>query len=110
VFLSLLTETGLVGFSLYFGLLASWCVYAFRLWRQRTIPLEYRQLGLIFLCMLAGYFANGMFQDLTIMPMVHTIVAFAAGIMVGQYQVFFASAPQRMATQFPTRDTALSAT
>ena len=90
VFLSLLTETGLVGLSLYVGLLGCWCVYALRLWRQRAVPLEYRQLGLAFLCLFTAYFANGMFQDLTIMPMVHTIVAFVAGITVSQYQVFFA--------------------
>ena len=95
VFLSLLTETGLVGLTLYVGVLVCWCVYALRLWRQRTIPLEYRQLGLVCLCLFAAYFANGMFQDLTIMPMVHTIVAFVAGITVSQYQVFFAPAPGR---------------
>lgn len=88
VLLSLQGETGIIGLTLYAGLLICWCLYALRLWRQTTVPLEYRQIGLVFLCLLAGYFANGMFQDLTIMPMVHTVVAFFAGLMVSQYQNF----------------------
>ncbi len=106
VVLSLQGETGIVGMAFYVGLLVSWCVYALRLWRQRTIPLEYRQVGLVFLCLFSAYFANGMFQDLTIMPMVHTFVAFFAGIMVSQYQVQFANAtwgrlhPQSTRTDF----------
>ena len=88
VLLSLQGETGIIGLVLYSGLLICWSLYALRLWRQTTVPLEYRQIGLVFLCLMAGYFANGMFQDLTIMPMVHTVVAFFAGLMVSQYQNF----------------------
>lgn len=88
VLLSLQAETGIIGLTFYVGLLFCWCLYALRLWRQTTVPLEYRQMGLVYLCMMASYFANGMFQDLTIVPMVHTVVAFFAGLMVSQYQNF----------------------
>ena len=48
-------------------------------------PLEVRQAGLLFLVLLCAYLANGMFQDVTIVPMVHMTLFFFAGLTVGQF-------------------------
>ena len=86
VFLSLLTETGLPGMALFAMLLGCWFIYAKRLWRA-DIPLAYRQHGLLFLMLLVAYLGNGMFQDVSIVPMVHMVLFFFAGLTVGQYQL-----------------------
>ena len=91
IFLSLLTETGACGMALFVTVLACWAVYAGRLWRS-TEPLEIRQLGLLFLTLFAAYLSNGMFQDVTIVPMVHMTLFFFAGLTVGQYQLMRSSA------------------
>ena len=48
---------------------------AWRLWRSDDAPLWMRQQGLLFLVLAANYLANGMFQDMTIIPMVHMILS-----------------------------------
>ena len=85
IFLAILTETGLIGMNLQILVLLIWCRAARGLWREKTAPLEVRQLGLVFLVVLCAYFANGMFQDVTIVPMVHMTLFFFAGLVVGQY-------------------------
>lgn len=82
VWLSLLTETGLLGMGLYIALLGCWLRDAWRLWRSST-PLWARQYGLLFLASFASYLANGMFQDLTIIPMVNMFLFFLAGLVAG---------------------------
>ena len=86
VVLSLLTETGLVGTIPYLMLLSCWVAYAVRLWGLHSAPLEHRQVGLLFLTVFAAYFANGMFQDVTIVPMVHHLLFFLSGLTVGTYR------------------------
>ncbi|MDA0660511.1 MAG: O-antigen ligase family protein [Planctomycetota bacterium] len=84
VFLSLLTETGLIGMSLYTGMLLMWSQTAWRLWTSRQHGLEIRQLGLFFLASLSAYLVNGMFQDVAIVPMLHNLLFFLAGLTVGR--------------------------
>ncbi|MCA9154853.1 MAG: O-antigen ligase family protein [Planctomycetales bacterium] len=81
VFLSLLTETGLVGVSLFILLLVVWSQRAWRLWRSVHLPLEYRQLGLVFLGVVMTYFVNGMFHDVSIVSMVHMYLMFLVGLV-----------------------------
>jgi hypothetical protein len=85
VVLSLLTETGLLGTFLFIAMFAGWLRSAYRLWCQADLPLYYRQVGLLFLTLFAAYFANGMFQDVTIVPMVHMTLFFFAGVTMGLY-------------------------
>ena len=80
VWLSLLTETGLLGMGLYIALLGCWLGDAWRLWHSPT-PLWARQYGLLFLATFASYLANGMFQDLAIIPMVNMFLFFLAGLV-----------------------------
>jgi len=82
IWLSLLTETGLIGMTLFALLMVAWLRSAWRLWRAGNAPLWMRQQGLLFLVVAANYLANGMFQDMTIIPMIHTILFFMAGVTV----------------------------
>jgi O-antigen ligase len=82
VWLSLLTETGLIGVTLFALVIIAWLRSAWRLWRSARAPLWMRQTGLLFLVVAANYFVNGMFQDMTIIPMVHMFLFFLAGVTV----------------------------
>jgi hypothetical protein len=82
IFLSLLTETGLLGLVPFVLLLVVWLQSAWRLWRSTGAPLWMRQQGLFFLVLAANYLVNGMVQDMTIIPMIHSILFFMAGVTV----------------------------
>lgn len=80
VFLAILTETGLVGMGLFVVLLFCWTRDAWRLWRCRALPLWMRQQGLLMLALLGNYLANGMFHDVSLIPMVNMILFYLAGV------------------------------
>jgi O-antigen ligase len=82
IWLSLLTETGLVGAGLFLLLTIAWLRSAWRLWRADRAPLWMRQEGLLFLVLAANYLMNGMFQDMTICTMIHMILFLMAGLTV----------------------------
>lgn len=79
VFLSLLTETGLVGMGLFAAVLLLWSIQGYRLWSDGARPVWARRQGLILIAMLVAYTANGMFQDTSQIMMVHTYLFFIAG-------------------------------
>ncbi len=81
IFLALLTETGLVGTGLFCVVLICWIRDAWRLWRRSDAPAWTRPHGLLFLGCLTGYLVNGMFHDVTIMPMMNMLLCFLAGVM-----------------------------
>ncbi len=85
VFLALLAETGLIGMGLFIAVLVTWTHAAWRLWRTETDPLWMRQMGLLFLAMLGAYLPNGMFHDVSIIPMINTVLFFLGGSVVGLY-------------------------
>jgi O-antigen ligase len=82
VWLSLLTETGLIGVTLFTLLMLAWLQSAWRLWQAAGAPLWMRQQGLLFLVVAANYVMNAMFHDMAIIPMVHMILFFLAGVTV----------------------------
>lgn len=82
LWLSLLTETGLVGLTLFALLIITWLQSAWRLWRTDSAPLWMRQMGLLFLVVLANYAMNGMFHDMSIIPMMNMLLFFLAGVTV----------------------------
>ncbi|MEX0824873.1 MAG: O-antigen ligase family protein [Pirellulaceae bacterium] len=86
VLLSLLVDAGLLGCTLFSIVLLIWTVLGVRLARSRLVPIESRQLGMLTLAMMIGYLFNGMFQDVSVMPMVHMFVFFVAGLTVGVAQ------------------------
>ncbi len=83
VVFSLLTETGLVGLGLFLAIVYFWAADAWCLWRTKTIPLVARQQGLLMLVVLQAYFLNGMFHDVSAVPMGNMILFFLAGVTAG---------------------------
>ncbi|TWU47913.1 O-antigen ligase family protein [Rubripirellula reticaptiva] len=82
VFLSVLVDTGLVGLSLFGGWIVCLIGTGWRLVREPAKKPEARFVGLILLGTMIAYFANGMFQDVLIIPMVHMFLFFLGGIAV----------------------------
>jgi O-antigen ligase len=83
VLLALLTETGLIGMGLFVLLMGIWLWDAWRLWRGPLAPLWARQQALLFMAFAANYLANGMFQDVSMMPTIHVWLFFVAGLTAG---------------------------
>jgi O-antigen ligase len=79
VALSLLTETGLVGLGLFAAMLFYWARDAWRLWRNAALPLWTRQMGLLLLIAMGAYLLNGMFHDVSVLPMANMTLFFLAG-------------------------------
>ncbi len=79
VALSLLTETGLLGLGLFAAMLFFWARDAWRLWCNATLPLWARQMGLLLLIALGVYLLNGMFHDVSVLPMANMTLFFLAG-------------------------------
>jgi hypothetical protein len=83
VIFSLLTETGLVGLGMFLAMVALWSLDAWHLWQKKTIPLEFRQQGVLLLVALSAYFLNGLFHDVSAAPMANMTIFFLAGITAG---------------------------
>lgn len=82
VFLSILVDTGLIGFSMFTG----WCVMlvsmGWRLAAGGASRIEVRTVGMLMVGTLLAYLCNGMFQDVLIIPMVHMFLFFLGGVTV----------------------------
>ena len=82
-FLSLLTETGLIGLSLFVAALIAWCRTGWSLFRNAENPDWLRQCGLLTLVVMAVYCINGMFHDLSLLPSEQWMLFFMAGASIG---------------------------
>ena len=80
VFLSLLVETGLVGLVLFCLVLVIWAVNAWQLWHATHLPLWQRQAGLFCLALLGAYLPNGMFHEMSVIPMQNMLLFFVGGL------------------------------
>lgn len=83
VVLSLLVETGLLGASLFLLMFYFWVRDAWRLYHSTTAPQWVRQQGIVLLATAAGYLANGMFQDVSLISMANMLMFFVAGLTAG---------------------------
>ncbi len=81
--LSVLVETGFVGFTLFVGLLAAWLRAAWRVAADVAREPWQRTQGLFSLATLLTYLASALFHDLTLSPTEHWLLFFAAGTTVG---------------------------
>ncbi len=82
VLLNFLVELGLVGAGLFAIVLALWLRDAYLIWHDRERPAWMRQFALLFLAFFANYFVNGMFHDVTLIPMINMILYFLAGALI----------------------------
>ncbi len=83
VFLALLAETGTIGLGMFLLLMAVLIRAAWLLWRAHDADLATRQIGLLMLLTIFSYVIMGMFHDLTLIPMIHMLMFFLAGVTRG---------------------------
>jgi O-antigen ligase len=81
IFLSILVDCGLVGLTFYSVLLGYWSWRAWSIYRDRRLSNERREFGFCTIALLLGYVINGMFQDVTVMPMIHMYLFFITGVL-----------------------------
>ncbi len=85
VLLAILVDTGLIGLSIIVLWLVIVSAIGWQLARGREYELESRMLGLILIGLLATYCCNGMFHDVSIIPMVHMVLFFTGGLAVTRF-------------------------
>jgi O-antigen ligase len=81
--LSLLTETGLVGLSLFMAVLGGWGWAAWKIARNRTMPDWARAQGALMLGVLGVYICQAAFHELSYTPIDNSLVFCLAGLTVG---------------------------
>ncbi len=80
MFLAMLVENGLIAVIPFCLLMGIWSFWSWKLWREQSLSLEYRQLGVASLSLLISYAINGMFHDVLIFPMINMYLFFMAGM------------------------------
>jgi N-acetylglucosaminyldiphosphoundecaprenol N-acetyl-beta-D-mannosaminyltransferase len=84
--LSVLTETGLVGFAACATLFAVWTTNAWRLAHDAGQTRLYRACGILTLAIIANYFCSALFHDLTLLPSQQLLLFTFAGLAVNLRQ------------------------
>ncbi|MBN2473653.1 MAG: O-antigen ligase family protein [Pirellulales bacterium] len=82
-FLSVLTETGLVGFVLFLALLGGWVRAGWQVCRNATLPPWARAQGILLLGVLGVYLCQTAFHEMSYTPIDNALVFFLAGLTVG---------------------------
>ena len=82
-FLSLLTETGLLGVGAFSLLVCFWLADGWKLWHDPSRFLWQRQLGLLSFVVLLSFLVNAMFHETSLIPMLNMLVFFLTGICTG---------------------------
>ena len=82
VILSLAIDSGLVGIALMASCLFAWLGAAWQLARSSTKDWHLQIIGLAMLGAVTAYFVNGMFQDVSIIPMINMMMLALAGMTV----------------------------
>jgi hypothetical protein len=85
VFLAYLTETGLIGLSLLLLMLTQMSLVSWSVWKDPTLDLWARQFGLLAVAVLTTYALNGLFHDVSIIPMQHMLMFFLIGLVNNIY-------------------------
>jgi O-antigen ligase len=85
VLLAILVDTGLIGLSVFLLWLTMVSAMGWQLARSPEDGLESQRLGLVLLGLVASYLFNGMFHDVSFMPMIHMVTFFVAGLAVTRY-------------------------
>ena len=85
VFLAYLVDMGIVGMGTLTCLLLTWIVSSWQVWRNQSLDLWPRQFALINVVLLVAYSVNGMFHDVSIIPMMHMLAFFWMGLVNNVY-------------------------
>ena len=86
VLLSIAVDSGLIGLTMFTSLLVIWIRAGWQLSGAPLVSEVRRHMGLIVVASIAGYLVGGMFQDVTIMPMINMYLFFVAGLIVSLRQ------------------------
>lgn len=84
--LSVLTETGMVGFAAFVGLLAAFVRSGWLLAKNHKAPSWVRAQGILTLALVANYLSSAVFHDLTLLPSQELLLFAFAGITVNLRQ------------------------
>ena len=85
IFLAYVTETGLLGLSALLLMLSLFLHAAWTIWRDNRLSFWQRQFGLLMMAMLANHCTNGMFHDVSIIPMENMFLFFLAALVNNFY-------------------------
>ena len=107
VFLAYITETGVIGLLCLLAMLGMMMRVSWKVWSDRTLDLWARQFGLLNIVLLANYTINGMFHDVSIIPMQHMLMFFMFGLVNNIYtkSAVFRNAEQPVAAENAIRQT-----
>ena len=87
IFLAYVTETGLLGLSTLVLMLSLFLRAAWVTWRNTRLSFWQRQFGLLMMAMMANHCVNGMFHDVSIIPMENVFLFFFAAIVNNFYSM-----------------------
>jgi len=85
VLLSLLVDAGLIGAGLFAAAIVLMGIAGWQLARNAQLAPEVRTLGMMMLGCLAGYMFNGMFHDVSVIPMANNFLLLFAGVTASVY-------------------------
>lgn len=102
-FLSLLTETGMLGLAAYLAMLAGWAVVGARMALGTQSTLATQQTGRLFLAMLAAYLPSAVFHDLSLIFQDQWLLFLIAGIGVASAEQTNTAAGVATNDNAPTR-------
>lgn len=85
IFLAYVTETGLLGLSALLLMMTLLFRAAWTTWRDLRLSFWKRQFGLLLIAMLANHCVNGMFHDVSIIPMENMLLFFLAALVNNIY-------------------------
>ncbi|GAB5405960.1 MAG: O-antigen ligase family protein [Aureliella sp.] len=80
VILSLLVDSGLIAVGLFLSWTLLTCLTAYRLARLRSATDDQRIIGLVVLGTMVPYYMNGMFHDVSVIPMLNAVLFFLSGL------------------------------
>jgi O-antigen ligase len=84
--LSVLTETGVIGFAAFIAVIAAWARCAWKLATAAALPWV-RTHGVLMLALIASYLCSAVFHDLTFLPSQELLLFIMAGLTVNLCQV-----------------------
>ncbi len=85
IFLAYVTETGFMGLSALLLMLGLFFRFAWVIWRDLRLSFWQRQFGLLLMAMIANHGINGMFHDVSIIPMENMLLFFLAALVGNIY-------------------------
>ncbi len=116
IFLAYVSETGIIGLGALLIMLAMFTRIAVLTWTDPTLPFWRQQFGMLLLVFLSNHAINGMFHDVSIIPMENMLMFFLAAItnniqsrhhhaleLHGVRQLWYANQQSKPHTQPPLR-------